>query len=84
MVAPGAVAQEAAAITVPVLIASGERDVTPDPHAEPKAYRSSADISVYVCPRMAHMHNFAHTRALFWERIHTWGAGVAAMRRAGG
>src|SRR3546814_7182427 len=37
MVAPGAVALEAAAITVPVLVAVGERDVVPDPWMEPKA-----------------------------------------------
>src|SRR3546814_16052843 len=36
MVAPGAVALEAAAITVPVLVAVGERDVVPDPWMEPK------------------------------------------------
>jgi len=29
---------------------------------------------------MAHMHNFAHTRFAFWQRIHSWGSGIAAMR----
>ncbi|NML12206.1 hypothetical protein HHL08_19015 [Sphingobium sp. AR-3-1] len=80
MVAPGAVAQEAAAVRVPVLIAAGERDVVPDPWAEPKAYKSATDITVYVCSRMAHMHNFAHTRALLWQKIHDWGSSVAALR----
>lgn len=80
MVAPGAVALEAASIRVPVLIAVGERDVVPDPWAEPKAYKSATDIGVYVCPRMGHMHNFAHSRTLFWEKIHNWGEGVAALR----
>ncbi|MDB5425046.1 MAG: hypothetical protein JWQ29_2462 [Phenylobacterium sp.] len=83
MVAPGVVALEAAAITVPVLVAVGERDVVPDPWAEPKAFKSSADVSVFVCPRMGHMHNFAGTRRLFWQRIHSWGEGVAAQRNAG-
>src|SRR3546814_8873973 len=41
MVAPGAVALEAAAITVPVLVAVGERDVVPDPWMEPKAFKSA-------------------------------------------
>jgi pimeloyl-ACP methyl ester carboxylesterase len=81
MVAPGAVALEAASIRVPVLIAVGERDVVPDPWAEPKAFKSSGDIQVFVCPRMAHMHNFAHTRGLFWERIQNWGDGVARQRQ---
>src|SRR3546814_10893950 len=80
MVAPGAVALEAAAITVPVLVAVGERDVVPDPWMEPKAFKSAHDVSVFVCPRMGHMHNFATTRSLFWQRIHSWGAGVAEMR----
>ncbi|HEY3851069.1 MAG TPA: alpha/beta hydrolase [Steroidobacteraceae bacterium] len=80
MVAPGTVSTEAASITVPVLIAVGERDVVPDPWMEPKAFKSSSDVTVFVCPRMGHMHNFAHTRREFWQRIHAWGAGVADMK----
>ena len=80
MVAPGVVAPEAASITVPVLVAVGERDVVPDPWMEPKAYKSSRDLTVFVCPRMGHMHNFAHTRTLFWQRLHCWGTGVAQTR----
>jgi alpha-beta hydrolase superfamily lysophospholipase len=80
MVAPGTVATEAASITVPVLVAAGERDVVPTPWLEPSAYRSSPDITLFVCPQMAHMHNFADTRHEFWARIHSWGTGVAAMR----
>lgn len=72
MLSPGYVAQEAAAIDVPVLIAAGERDVVPDPHAEPAAFKSSKDISVYVVPGMAHMHNFTTTRKLLWDRIADW------------
>jgi len=81
MVAPGTVATEAAAITVPVLLAMGERDVVPNPWMEPFAFRSSPDITLFVCPRMAHMHNFASTRHRFWERIHSWGTGVASLAR---
>lgn len=80
MIAPGAVSIEAAVISVPVLVAVGERDVVPDPWAEPKAYKSAADISIYVAPRMGHMHNFAHTRTAFWQRLHSWGTGVAEAR----
>ena len=69
MMTEGAVSAEAAAIDVPVLVACGERDVVPDPWAEPSAYRSSADVSVAVIPRMAHMHNFASTRERLWDRI---------------
>ncbi|MDB6061964.1 MAG: hypothetical protein JWM78_2067 [Verrucomicrobiaceae bacterium] len=80
MIAPGTVAIEAAAITVPVLAAMGERDVVPNPWMESLAFKSAIDFTLFVCPRMAHMHNFAHTRQLFWQRIHSWGEGVAAQR----
>jgi hypothetical protein len=81
MVAPGTVATEAASITAPVLLAMGERDVVRDPWMEPFAFRSSTDITLFVCPRMAHMHNFAGTRHRFWDRIHTWGESVASQAR---
>jgi pimeloyl-ACP methyl ester carboxylesterase len=77
MVEPRCVSEDAAAITVPVLVAVGERDVVPDPRAEPKAYEQSPDITVFVCPRMAHMHNFASTREQFWTRLHAWGETIA-------
>lgn len=70
---PGVVASEAAAITVPVLAATGERDLVPDPRAEPRAYPSARSIDMFVCPRMGHVHNMAGTRALLWERIHLFG-----------
>jgi pimeloyl-ACP methyl ester carboxylesterase len=68
----GVVAVEADSIAAPVFIGSGERDVVPDPWAEPDAYRSSTDITVAVFPRMAHMHNFASTRARLWDRLAAW------------
>lgn len=72
MLSPGFVADEAAAIDVPVFVASGERDVIPEPHAEPLAYPSSPDVTVTVFPRMAHMHNFAGTRLALWDRLVGW------------
>jgi alpha-beta hydrolase superfamily lysophospholipase len=72
MLSPGVVAVEAAAITVPVLVACGQRDVVPDPHAEPAAYRGSSDITLVVVPEMAHMHNFAGTRQQLWDRLAQW------------
>jgi pimeloyl-ACP methyl ester carboxylesterase len=76
MMTPGAVNEEAAAIDVPVLVGSGERDTVPDPWLEPTAYRSSSHVELVVIPRMAHMHNFAHTRALLWEAIGQFAHGV--------
>ncbi len=80
MLSPGVVAPEAAMITAPVLVVAGERDVVPDPKAEPKAYQRSSDVTVVVWPNMAHMHNFASTRAGFWNRIHVWAEGIARQR----
>ena len=76
--APGVIATEAVALSVPILIAVGERDVVPDPRLEAKAYVSSPDITVFVCPRMAHMHNFAGTREALWRRLHAWATAVPA------
>ncbi|TAK99834.1 MAG: alpha/beta hydrolase [Rhodospirillaceae bacterium] len=79
--APGTIAAEAASITVPVLAAFGERDVLDDPRLECKAYRNAVDFSMFICPRMAHMHNFASTREVFWSRIEKWGEHVAELKR---
>jgi pimeloyl-ACP methyl ester carboxylesterase len=76
---PGAIAAEAASILKPVLIVSGERDVVPDPWLEPKAYKACPDLSLFVCPRMGHMHNFAGTRELLWRRIQSFANGAVAM-----
>jgi pimeloyl-ACP methyl ester carboxylesterase len=78
MMSPGFVTEEAAAITVPVLVGVGERDVRPEPLLEAKAFSSARDVSVYVVPRMAHMHNFASTRLQLWDRIVNWSRLVTA------
>ncbi|MEV5848603.1 hypothetical protein AB0M32_42230 [Streptomyces sp. NPDC051985] len=69
MMAKGVVAPEAAAVDVPVLVACGEIDCVPDPHAEPACYPNAPEVQVAVFERMAHMHNFARTRAQLWDRI---------------
>lgn len=77
---PGNFSSEAATLTVPVLIGMGERDVCQDPLREAAAYMSSRDVSYFVVPRMAHMHNFAGTRAMMWKRLSAFIAQVADMR----
>jgi pimeloyl-ACP methyl ester carboxylesterase len=76
MITPGVVAAEAAAITTPVLVAAGARDVIPDLRAEAGAYSSSKDVTLIEIPTMAHMHNMAGTRELLWDRLHRWGDSV--------
>ena len=80
--APGSILAEAAAIRCPVLVALGERDVVVDPRGELRAFASSASVDFFECPRMAHMHNFAGTRELFWQRIETWAGWVRALRNS--
>jgi alpha-beta hydrolase superfamily lysophospholipase len=81
MMTPGAVREEAAAITVPVLVGCGERDTVPDPWAEPTAYRGTSDVALMVIPRMAHMHNFARTRVALWDGIAHFARGVRPRAR---
>jgi pimeloyl-ACP methyl ester carboxylesterase len=68
----GIVAQEAAQIDVPVYICLGERDVSPDPHAEPGYYKASSDITLHILPKSGHCQNLARTRHQMWERMHRW------------
>jgi pimeloyl-ACP methyl ester carboxylesterase len=72
MLSPGFIAEDAAAIDVPVFIGVGARDVTQTPLHEPAAYKRATDITVFVAPRMAHMHNFASTRSMLWDRLTAW------------
>ena len=69
MMLPGAVADVAAGIDVPVLLISGERDLCCPPGEELAMFKAATDISLLVVPQMAHMHNFAATRTLVWERL---------------
>ena len=72
MMSPAFMTPDAARIKVPVLMVAGERDVQPDIRREPTAFINSNDVSVYVVPRMAHMHNFAPTRRVLWQRVADW------------
>jgi alpha-beta hydrolase superfamily lysophospholipase len=69
MMGDGALAPEAAAIDVPVLIGCGAIDLLTDPRREPEWYCSTGDIRLTIVDRMAHMHNFAPTRARLWRSV---------------
>jgi pimeloyl-ACP methyl ester carboxylesterase len=62
----------AAMIDVPIFLAVGDRDFSPDPRGEPAMFTSSGDISLLVVPQMAHMHNFAISRRRLWDRLAGW------------
>jgi hypothetical protein len=78
-VLPGAVADEAGRIDVPVLLAMAERDVCRPLAEEIAALKAASDIGVLVVPQMAHMHNFAATRTLLWERLDEFVAHVTRI-----
>ncbi|MEW9857093.1 alpha/beta hydrolase [Novosphingobium sp. M1R2S20] len=78
---PGHFAADAAQVTVPVLLAMGERDVTQDPLRELAAFMSTPDLAYFIVPRMAHMHNFASTRHRLWSRLGVFVRQVAELRR---
>jgi alpha-beta hydrolase superfamily lysophospholipase len=68
----GIVRDAAAAVTTPVFVACGERDVLTDIRYEAAAFSGSTDITLYVIPRCAHLHNFSPQRRLLWERLQAW------------
>jgi pimeloyl-ACP methyl ester carboxylesterase len=69
---PGITVDAAARIDVPVLLAFGEIDVSPDPHREPATYASCPDVTLLVLAGSAHCHNFSAVRTSLWERIVAW------------
>ncbi len=70
------IVDDAAQIDVPVYICLGERDVSPDPHAEPGYFKRSTDITLHILPRSAHCQNFASTRHEMWNRMHAWARSI--------
>jgi pimeloyl-ACP methyl ester carboxylesterase len=77
---PFAVAREAAVVRVPVLLIYGESDVTAEPLADAAMFRSTPDLTVYLVPRCAHMHNFAATRHLVWARLDMFVDQIVTLR----
>jgi hypothetical protein len=73
------VIEEAAVIDVPVFFGEGERDVSENPWEESARFPRVPDFTLYVCPQMAHMHNFAATRHRLWDRSVDW---MQSIRRA--
>ncbi|MDB5973092.1 MAG: hypothetical protein JWQ90_5542 [Hydrocarboniphaga sp.] len=72
----GIVVEDAARIDVPVYLCLGERDVSPDPHAEATYFRRARDFTLHILPRSAHCQNFASTRHQMWNRMHHWARGL--------
>ena len=70
--APGAVMVEAAAITAPVLVAMGERDVVVDPRGEVRAHASSSERRPVRVPEDGAHAQLCGDREELSARIETW------------
>jgi alpha-beta hydrolase superfamily lysophospholipase len=79
---PGRTTEHAGRITVPVFLAFGSVDLSPNPYREPEFYRSSSDVTLYLLPDAGHCHNSASTRHLLWRRLCDWCAALAAYSAA--
>jgi pimeloyl-ACP methyl ester carboxylesterase len=69
---PGSASLCVSAITVPVFLAVGDRDIARQPHQLPANFTSSGDLTVFVIPNAGHNHNIEPTRALLWDRVAAW------------
>jgi pimeloyl-ACP methyl ester carboxylesterase len=72
----GIIVEDAAKIAVPIYFCLGERDVSPDPHAEASYFKRSSDFTLHILPRSAHCQNFAGTRQQMWNRMHVWARSI--------
>jgi pimeloyl-ACP methyl ester carboxylesterase len=69
-----------AAIAVPVFLAFGTVDMSPEPAREPSLYPACPDMTLYRLEGSAHNHNAATTRQKLWDRV---AAAVGAWRAVG-
>jgi hypothetical protein len=73
---PNMIAEDAAAITVPVLLAFGDADLHGPPHATPAAYTGSSDVTLLVLRGTRHNHFIFPSRTLLFERVARWAGAV--------
>lgn len=68
---PALTRAEAAAITVPVFVGFGERDLASSA-VEAAGYLASGDVTAFPLKGSAHNHNHATTRRDLWNRLAAW------------
>lgn len=79
---PGNVAPEAAAITAPVFIGVGERDLTGPAHAIPASFTACHDLVLHVLPQAGHSHFLFPARHGLYARLAAWALAFAAAPAA--
>lgn len=70
--APALLADAAAMIRTPVLLAFGALDVSHDPDAEPRAYSACSEVELVKLAKAGHCHNMSSARGLLWASINDW------------
>ncbi len=71
-------APAAAAVDVPVLLAYGAIDLSPDPAVEVATYPASPDVTLLRLANSAHCHNLSPDRERLWGRLLGWAREVGA------
>jgi pimeloyl-ACP methyl ester carboxylesterase len=79
---PDSAAPCASAITVPVFLGIGDRDIARQPREIPADFASSADLTIFVIPNAGHNHNVEPTRALLWDRLGAWALSLKRLRQS--
>lgn len=69
---PGNVAPEAAAVTVPVYLALGERDLIREPEAVPASFAGSANVQLQILPETGHSHFLFPAREQLFDGLAEW------------
>lgn len=77
---PGSAKADARAITTPVFLGYGERDVSPDHEEDAACYQNAASVQVFTLPGSGHCHNLAQGREALWKALSWWLQGLAARR----
>jgi len=67
--APFILHEPASHIEIPVFLAYGSVDVSPDPAREVSAFSASRDITLMRLAHSGHCHNMASTRSVLWDRM---------------
>jgi pimeloyl-ACP methyl ester carboxylesterase len=75
---PGSAAPATAAITVPVFLGIGDRDIAQEPRRIPADFPSCGDMTVFVIPDTGHNHNVEPNRFVLWDRIAAWAGSMRA------
>ena len=72
VVVPHMIAEEAAAIKVPILAALGDKDIHKGHHTFPGFFTGSPDVTLLILPGTRHNHFIYPSRTQLFERLSRW------------